>query len=104
MARGLSTLRNLFRFLDRGGLAHNPAIKTVRTPRLPKTVPKALDEDDALAAIRAAGAAHDEPWIAARDTALLLLLYGCGLRIGEALSLTCADLSARRTRRAIRCA
>lgn len=91
VARGVSTLRNLFRFLERSGLAHNPAIKTVRTPRLPKTVPKALDEDDALAAIRGAGTAQTEPWLAARDTALLLMLYGCGLRIGEALSLTCAE-------------
>ena len=92
IARGVSTLRNFFRFLERAGLVHNPAIKTVRTPRLPKTVPKALDQEDALAAIRDAGAAQTEPWLAARDTALLLLLYGCGLRIGEALSLTCAEI------------
>ncbi|MBX7200253.1 MAG: tyrosine recombinase XerC [Rhodospirillaceae bacterium] len=91
IARGVSTLRNLFRFLERADLVHNPAIKTVRTPRLPKTVPKALDEDEALAAIRDAGAAQTEPWLAARDTALLLMLYGCGLRIGEALALTCAQ-------------
>lgn len=91
IARGVSTLRNFFRFLERTDLVHNPAIKTVRTPRLPKTVPKALDEEDALAAIRDAGAAQTEPWLAARDTALLLMLYGCGLRIGEALGLTCAD-------------
>ena len=91
IARGVSTLRNLFRFLERADLVSNPAIKTVRTPRLPKTVPKALDQAEALAAIRDAGAAQEEPWLAARDTALLVLLYGCGLRIGEALSLTCAD-------------
>ncbi len=92
IARGVSTLRNLFRFLERTDRVHNPALKTVRTPRLPKTVPKALDEDDALAAIRDAGAAQEEPWLAARDTALLLMLYGCGLRIGEALALTCAEI------------
>ena len=101
IARGTSTLRNFFRFLERAELVHNPAIKTVRTPRLPKTVPKALDEEDALAAIRDAGAAQSEPWLAARDTALLLLLYGCGLRIGEALSLTCGDTPRGETLRVV---
>lgn len=101
IARGVSTLRNFFRFLERAGGVHNPAIKTVRTPRLPKTVPKALDEDDALAAIRDAGAAQTEPWLAARDTALLLMLYGCGLRIGEALSLTCAQAPRAETLRVV---
>lgn len=90
IARGMSTLRNFFRFLDRTGRAHNPAVKSVKTPRLPKSVPKALDEIDALDAIRSAGALQDEPWLAARDQALMLLLYGCGLRLGEALSLTWA--------------
>ena len=101
IARGVSTLRNFFRFLERAGDVHNPAIKTVRTPKLPKSVPKALDEDDALAAIRDAGAAQTEPWLAARDTALLLMLYGCGLRIGEALSLTCAQIPRAETLRVI---
>ncbi len=91
IARGMSTLRNFFRFLDRTGRVHNPAVAAVKTPRLPKTVPKALDENDAMAAISTAGEMQDEPWLAARDTALLMLLYGCGLRIGEALSLTCAE-------------
>ncbi len=91
IARGMSTLRNFFRFLDRSDLVHNPAVKAVKTPRLPQTVPKALDEDDALAAITSAGEMYDEPWLSARDTALFLMLYGCGLRIGEALSLTCGD-------------
>jgi integrase/recombinase XerC len=93
MARTMSTLRNFFRFLDRAGLVHNPAIAAVKTPRVPRSVPKALNEDDALAAVRESAALHDEPWLAARDTALLLLPYGCGLRIGEALGLTCGDLA-----------
>lgn len=88
IARGMSTLRNFFRFLDRTGRVHNPAVKSVKTPRLPKSVPKALDETDAIAAIRNVGALQEQPWLAARDQALMLLLYGCGLRLGEALSLT----------------
>ena len=101
IARGLSTLRNFFRFLDRTDRVHNPAVKAIRTPRVPKTVPKALDESDAMAAITTAGELHDEPWLAARDTALLILLYGCGLRLGEALSLTCADIPESDTLRVI---
>ncbi len=93
MARAMSTLRNAFRFLDRAGHVHNPAVGTIKTPRLPQSVPKALAADDALAAVREAGTLQDEPWMAARDTALLLLLYGCGLRLGEALGLTCGILS-----------
>ncbi|MEQ9448341.1 MAG: site-specific integrase, partial [Rhodospirillaceae bacterium] len=92
IARGMSTLRNFFRFLERSDLVHNPAIKVVKTPRLPQSVPKALGEEEAMAAITGAGELHDEPWLAARDTALFLMLYGCGLRIGEALSLTCSDV------------
>ncbi|MCB2108002.1 MAG: tyrosine recombinase XerC [Rhodobacteraceae bacterium] len=91
-ARAVSTLRGFFSFLDRRGILHNPVMKTVRTPKLPKSVPKALREDEALEAVRAAGEMHDKPWIAARDTALMLLLYGSGLRLGEALALTCAQM------------
>ncbi|MBY0510969.1 MAG: tyrosine recombinase XerC [Rhodospirillaceae bacterium] len=101
IARGMSTLRNFFRFLDRTDRVHNPAVKAVKTPRLPKTVPKALDEKEALETIRAAGDRYDEPWLAARDTAMLLLLYGCGLRIGEALSLTVGDIPEGDTMRVI---
>jgi len=101
IARGLSTLRNFFRFLDRTDRVHNPAVKAIKTPRVPKTLPKALDESDAMAAITTASELHDEPWLAARDTALLILLYGCGLRLGEALSLTCADIPESDTLRVI---
>ena len=101
IARGMSTLRNFFRFLDRSDRVHNPAVKAVKTPRLPKTVPKALDEDEAMATITTAGDMYDEPWLAARDTALLILLYGGGLRIGEALSLTCGDIPESDTMRVV---
>jgi len=87
VARAMSTLRGFFRFLDRAGLVHNAAIGSVRTPRIPQSIPKALTEVDARMAVEAVGDLSDEPWVARRDTALLLLLYGCGLRIGEALAL-----------------
>jgi integrase/recombinase XerC len=93
IARSMSTLRNFFRFLDRAGTVHNPAIDAVRTPKTPSSIPKALTPDDALAAVKAAGEMQDEPWLAKRDMAIILLLYGCGLRISEALGLNGGDIS-----------
>lgn len=88
MARALSTLRSFFRFLDRRGLAKNAALAAVKTPKLPKSVPKALSAAEANAALNEA---EDEegraPWIGLRDAAILYLLYGCGLRLAEALGL-----------------
>ena len=89
LARAMSTLRGFFKFLDRRGLVHNPAITTVKAPKPPKSVPKPLAPDEALEALTTAGELHDEPWLAARDIALFTLLYGCGLRLGEALALDC---------------
>jgi len=86
-ARALSTLRGFFHWLDRRGLAHNAQISALRTPKLPKALPKPLAVADAVHAVADVGALSEEPWIAARDVAVLTLLYGCGLRIDEALSL-----------------
>jgi integrase/recombinase XerC len=90
-ARGLSVLRTFFRFLDRRGHLHNPALASLRTPKLPKPVPKALSVDEAESALATVAELSDEDWIGKRDVALLMLLYGCGLRIGEALSIARAD-------------
>lgn len=93
-ARALSVLRSFFRFLDRRGYAKNDALSVLRGPRLPRAVPKPLDVEDAAAALAAADtvqSAAAPPWIGCRDTAILTLLYGCGLRLGEALDLTRAQ-------------
>jgi integrase/recombinase XerC len=90
-ARGLSTLRNFFRFLDRRGLIRNAALIAVKSPKLPKPVPKALTEDEAQAALDGVAGMEREVWIAKRDLAILTLLYGAGLRIGEALGLRRGD-------------
>lgn len=92
MARLMSTLRGFFKYLDRHDLLHNPAIGAVKAPRPPKSVPKALAADEALEALATAGELHDEPWLAARDVALFTLLYGCGLRLGEALGMARRDV------------
>jgi integrase/recombinase XerC len=87
-ARALSVLRGFFRFLDRRGLVRNSALTAVRTPKLPRSVPKALSAEEAEAALDRVKAEEPPlPWIGARDLALLCLLYGCGLRLGEALGL-----------------
>ena len=86
-ARALSTLRGFFTHLERAGLAHNPAIGAVRTPKALKPLPKALTEGEALMALDGIAELSEEPWVGKRDTALIVLLYGCGLRLGEALAL-----------------
>lgn len=91
-ARALSVVRSFFRFLRRSRGIGNAAVAAIRGPRLPQTAPRPLSEADARAVVDSAGALPEEPWIAARDTALVSLLYGCGLRIGEALGLNGEDM------------
>ncbi len=94
-ARALSSLRSFFRYLDKVGLLHNAAITAVRTPRRPHAVPKALSPEEALESLASIGALSASDWfekrglewVAARDSAVLTLLYGCGLRISEVLDL-----------------
>ncbi len=90
-ARALSATRSLFRFLDKTGVLSNPAILLVAAPRLPRAVPKPLGEVEAAEALEQAGALAGEAWIGKRDVALLTLLYGCGLRLDEALQMKRAD-------------
>jgi integrase/recombinase XerC len=88
--RALSAVRSFFRFLTREAILENPAARSVRGPRVPKSLPRPLSEDDAARTLEEA-ATHDVEWMAARDVALLTLLYGAGLRISEALSLKRGD-------------
>ncbi len=88
--RALAAIRNFFRFLARENILESAAARSVRTPRIRKGLPRPLSETDAARTIAVAGE-HDVDWLAARDTALLTLLYGAGLRISEALSLKRGD-------------
>ncbi len=91
LARNISVLRNFIRFLQRRGLASTTALAALRAPKLPAAVPKPLTVDDALAAVAAAGELAPEGWQRRRDTALMSLIYGCGLRLSEALGLSRAE-------------
>ncbi|MEI6986315.1 MAG: tyrosine recombinase XerC [Rhodospirillaceae bacterium] len=86
-ARALAAVRNLFRWLDRSGRLHNRAIGLVCSPKLPRSLPRPLGEVDAVDLLDEAESASETFWIGKRDRALFTLLYGCGLRIDEALSL-----------------
>lgn len=94
-ARALASVRHFFRYLTKEKQVSNTALFSLRTPKLKKPLPKALPEDQSLEAVTAIESLQDEPWLATRNAALLLLLYGCGLRIGEALNLTRKDARAR---------
>jgi integrase/recombinase XerC len=100
-ARALSVVRSFYRFLARRGLVENAAPLALRNPKLPRAVPKALSEAEAMDAIDGIGELGGAPWIVKRDAALLTLLYGCGLRLGEALALKRADAKAARAGRLV---
>ncbi|WP_366556202.1 tyrosine recombinase XerC [Aquibaculum sediminis] len=93
-ARALSAIRTFFAWAARHHHFENAAIALVRTPKKPAALPRALSPEDARMAVESVGELDHRPWIAKRDGAVLLLLYGCGLRIGEALSLSVADAPA----------
>jgi integrase/recombinase XerC len=86
-ARALSTVRGFFGWLMRRQRIDNTVLSALRNPRLPRAVPKALTAAEALEAVEAVGELSDSDWIARRDVAVLTLLYGAGLRIGEAIAL-----------------
>ncbi|MEO8715316.1 MAG: tyrosine-type recombinase/integrase, partial [Acetobacteraceae bacterium] len=90
-ARRLAAVRSFFRFLARRHGCDCPAVRLVATPRTHRPAPRALTEPAARAVARDIGEESDAPAVQARDAALFTLLYGCGLRIGEALALSVRD-------------
>ncbi len=94
LARTLSALRSLFRYLERTGSLQNRAVQAVALPKLPPRLPKPLTEVKAKDVVGEAaldGEMSSHPWTGPRNQAVLLLLYGSGLRISEALSLNRKD-------------
>ncbi len=91
LARRLSAIRSFLRWMsDREGYDLSAALST-RGPKYQRSLPRPLGPEQARELLDYAGSHHPEPWIAARDAAVLTLLYSCGLRISEALALTGRD-------------
>jgi integrase/recombinase XerC len=86
-ARELSAVRTFLRFAT-----ENANLPRVKGPKRPRSVPRPVSPAEAVSLAEEVGEDASAPWIAARDEAVLLLLYGCGLRISEALGLTAAAL------------
>jgi integrase/recombinase XerC len=90
LARSMSALRGFYRFLEQEEIAASRAVFAVAMPKVPRGVPKPLTREKAAALVEDDFTSKLD-WIAARDMAVLLLLYGSGLRISEALSLRVKD-------------
>lgn len=95
LARTLSALRTFFRWLEQTERLKNRAVLQVMRPKVPRSLPKPLTVDKAADLVAPAAHGDKDEWIAARDTAVLLLLYGAGMRISEALSLRVKDAPSR---------
>lgn len=88
LARQMSAIRSFFRHAERHGHFKCAALSLVRAPKISHSVPRPLPEASARAVAAADVFETDQPWVKARDAAVLTLLYACGLRISEALGLT----------------
>lgn len=95
-ARALSSLRGFYKYLAKHHNIKNDAIGLISSPKVPRKLSKAIEPAD-VANMKTAimETEGDDPWIAARDWALVTLIFGCGLRISEALGLKNSDVSGR---------
>src|SRR6202012_4135926 len=91
-ARAVAGVRNFFRWLDRSGQLHNEAIELLKLPKAQRRLPRPVTESEAQEIVNIPRGAANQDWVGLRDEALFTLLYGAGLRLGEARSLTYADL------------
>jgi len=92
LARQLSAIRSFYRDLELRGLLRNPGVWAVRSPKLPHLVPRPLPQSATLAMVAEPHDGDAPAWVQARDLAVLMLLYGAGLRISEALGIRRRDL------------
>lgn len=91
LARSLSAVKSFYRWLSERDGFDPTVVLSARSPRFQKKLPRPLAIDAARAMINTVELQSERDWVGARDAAVLTLLYGCGLRISEALSLTGAD-------------
>lgn len=91
LARSLSAVKSFYRWLAEREGFEPTAVLSTRAPKFQRKLPRPLAEEAASAMIDTVELQARDPWVAARDAAVVTLLYGCGLRISEALGLTGAD-------------
>jgi integrase/recombinase XerC len=97
-ARALSSLRGFFKYTDKKHDIKNDQISLISSPKVPRSLSKAISANDIQSMSDMTASISDtaeHEWIAARDSALIMLIFGSGLRISEALSLTDADVAGR---------
>ena len=101
LARKLSAVKSFYRWLSEREGFEPTAVLATRSPKFQRKLPRPLSPEAASEMIDTLDMQSETPWISARDQAVVTLLYGCGLRISEALSLTGADLPIGSTLRII---
>ena len=101
VARRLSAVKSFARWLCERESFDPTAILATRPPRFKKPLPRPIARDAARELIATVGLQHETPWIAARDVAVVTLLYGCGLRISEGLGLQGRDAPLGRSLRIV---
>ncbi|MDC0349139.1 tyrosine recombinase XerC [Alphaproteobacteria bacterium] len=92
VTRAVSVIRSFFLFLDQQNLIHNAIARNLRAPKREAALPRALSQSDMKTLLNAAHTLPEEGWVGKRNAAFFTLLYGCGLRISEALQLNQKDI------------
>lgn len=99
LARKLSAVKSFYRWLAEREGFEPTAVLSTRAPKFNRKLPRSLAPDAARAVLDTVELQSEKPWVAARDVAVVTLLYGCGLRISEALGLTGANVPLPKTLR-----
>lgn len=102
LARGLSGLRSFDRFLRQADYPAAQALENIHSPKLAHNLPRPVEAQSVFDMIALAIESARKPWVGLRDAALITLLYGCGLRISEALQLSVGDFELTKKRQALR--
>ena len=93
IARIISSLKSFFNYLLNTNLIESTVIQSVKTPKQKKSLPRPISSELAIETIKHAQDMEKEKWIGLRNKSILMLLYGCGLRISEALNLNFEDIN-----------
>ncbi|MDR3290472.1 MAG: tyrosine recombinase XerC [Rickettsiales bacterium] len=93
LSRNLSSVKSFFKYLKKHKKIDNPIISVVKNPKVKKGIPKAIDVMNIEKIMEMMVEIHNDEWQVARDIAICTLIYGCGLRISEALNLKKGDIN-----------